>query len=215
MRLGLDYLLVRERIDGGVVWRRFEDYEGRRPSLYSCFRFPLILRTWYQRQKGPIINPPLPMLVLDAIRFLDQQVTAGTRVLELGGGNSTLWFLGKGAHLTTLESSTEWAEFIKGKVAHDNLMVLGQDAVAAYLQNLPDGSFDLVLVDCKAAVMNRNDAVRIGRSKVRKGGWLVLDNSDAPRFRAATNIMNDRPRKTFTGFTPMRFVVCQTSAWQM
>jgi predicted O-methyltransferase YrrM len=155
------------------------------------------------------------MLVMDAVKFLDKTVGPGTRVLELGGGNSTLWFLRKGADLTTLESSSEWAQLIGQKAAHPQLQVLDPIRVSSFLSGLPDNSFDLVLVDCKSAVMNRNDAVRLVRSKVRQHGWLMLDNSDAPRFRTATEIMKDRPRRIFTGFTPMRFVVCQTSAWQM
>jgi hypothetical protein len=215
MRLNGGYLFAIERLEGRVVWRRFEDYDGHRPSLYSCLRLPLILRTWYRRKKSPLIDPPLPMLVMDAIRFLDKEVTRGARVLELGGGNSTLWFLKKGAELTTLESSQEWADFIKAKADHGNLKVLDRNGVLAYLHSLPDRIFDVVLVDCKSALINRNEAVGIVRNKVRTGGWLVLDNSDAPRFQAAKETMKDRPRLVFSGFTPMRFVVCQTSMWQM
>jgi predicted O-methyltransferase YrrM len=142
-------------------------------------------------------------------------VKPGWRVLELGGGNSTLWFLKRGVQLTTLESSVQWARFIARNVEHPDLRVVSTAEAAAYIEGLPDRHFDLILVDCKAAVMNRNDAVRAVRSKVRDGGWLVMDNSDAPRFRAAIETMKDRPRLVFTGFTPMRFVVCQTSAWHM
>jgi predicted O-methyltransferase YrrM len=211
----VDTLFAVERVDGRLIRRRFTDYHGNKPSLYSCVCLPWIFQTWRKRRKSPIIDPPFPMLVMDAIRFLQSVVKPGWRVLELGGGNSTLWFLKRGVQLTTLESSVEWARFIGRKADHPDLRVVSPAEAAAFVDGVPDGQFDLVLVDCKAAVMNRNDAVRAVRSKVRNGGWLMMDNTDAPRFRAAIEIMKDRPRLVFSGFTPMRFVVCQTSAWHM
>ena len=84
---------------------RFTDYEGNFPSAYSLMRLPYVVKTWFQTRKSPILPKPVPFIVLDAIKFLDKIVQPGMSVVEAGGGNSTLWFLEKGAKVTNYELS--------------------------------------------------------------------------------------------------------------
>lgn len=146
------------------------------------------------------------------------------QVLEIGGGNSTLWFLHKGMNVITIETSNEWASAIKGHVrklvtrnlAKNHHMVIkeGTESIK-YIEKMPDGSFDLILVDCANDYTRRSLCLRAARRKVRKGGWLVLDNSDAPINWAGVEMMTDRKRIRFTGYAYMTLGVCQTSCWQM
>lgn len=197
---------------------RFRDFEGRRPSAYSLRRLPTTFRTWLTVTRGRELAHPLPLLVFDAIRELEKVIGPGTRVLEIGGGNSTLWFLGRGASVTTVETSPEWGEQIKRRAGADGerltLLLLGGEAAREAVRAMPDGSFDALLVDSESAANWRADFIADGRSKVRPGGIVVLDNSDHPNQWSARAAMGS-PAEVHTGFAPMAAVVTQTSIWRV
>lgn len=206
------------------VHNRLTDMEGNRPSLGSLMRLPETLATYVEARRHPILDVPRPFLVHEAIDHLDTLVGPGTRVLELGGGNSTLWFLGKGAQVTTVEHSEEWAERIgteaEARFGHEGrgkltlFVAEGETALAAVASTL-DGSFDLALVDCMNAHTWRHDGVLASLPKIRSGGTLCLDNSDHPNNWAVVSKLGRETRRRFTGYAPMCPVVSQTSFWTL
>jgi hypothetical protein len=203
------------------VHNRLHDFEGHGPSLRSVWMIPRVVSTVLEARRRPLLRRPLPFVNFDAIAHLRTIVGAGTRVVEVGGGNSTLWFLERGAHVTTFEPDTGWSAALDREAAQRGLVprlelccVGGPEALLA-LASLPDDTADLLVVDCKNEHTWRYDAVAIGRSKVRAGGWLCLDDSDHPNNWPAVELMADRERVRFTGFGPMCACVTQTSFWQL
>ncbi|MCP3920737.1 MAG: hypothetical protein GY711_34860 [bacterium] len=207
-----------------TVHNRLRDFEGNAPSLHSLLRLPRILRTYLASRRRPILAHPVPFLVLDAVLFLDEILEPGMRVLEVGGGNSTLWFLERGAQVTTIEHSPEWAREIE-RYATDKLgaeaaarldlhVCEGVDAIER-IERLGSGTRNLALIDCKNAHTWRRDCVAAARPKLRSRGWMVLDNSDHPNNWSSVELMSDLERVRFTGFAPMCPVVTQTSFWQV
>lgn len=206
------------------VYSRLQDFEGYLPSFRSILYLPKIIWTYLATRRQPILKSPIPFLSVDAVRFLESVTRSGMQVLEIGGGNSTLWFLHKGMNVITIENSNEWASAIEGHVrsleipnlAKNHRMVIkeGTEAIK-YIEKMPGGSFDLIIVDCANEFTRRNLCLRAARQKVRKGGWLVLDNSDHPINWAGVDMMTDRKRIRFTGYAYMALSVCQTSFWQM
>lgn len=204
--------------------KRFQDFEGHWPSLYSIVCLPRILGAYLLTRRHPLLKRPLPFLCADAVRFLTSITQPNMRVLELGGGNSTLWFLGRGMEVTTVEHSREWAALILRRVTTSadsdfrkrlQIHVKEGDEAIAFIKSVRDQWFDVILVDCANEHTPRSLCVAAARSKVRKGGWLVLDDSDAPANWVGVNAMSDRSRKRFTGYPYMGLTVCQTSFWQM
>lgn len=203
---------------------RLTDLEGHLPSLASLMRLPQVASSYRAARRHPILPEPVPFLVWDAIRFLERTLRPGMRVLEVGSGNSTLWFLKRGFRVTSIEHSEEWARHVRGYVSErlderyaerlEQHVVAGETAVRLIGQ-LHDGDFDLALVDCMNEFTSRPDALRAARPKVRAGGWMVLDNSDHPQNWPAVEHMADRERIRFTGLAPMASVVCQTSVWAL
>ncbi len=60
------------------------------------------------------------------------------------------------------------------------------------VSSLPDGGFDLVVVDfLEAPSLTRIDCIRPARSKVRPGGYLLLDDSDRPGYAEAFELLVD------------------------
>lgn len=203
---------------------RLTDLEGHLPSLASLMRLPQVAGSYLAARRHPILPEPVPFLVWDAIRFLEGALKPGMRVLEVGSGNSTLWFLKRGCRVTSIEHSEAWARHVRGYVSErlderyaerlEQHVVAGEAAVQR-IERFDDRQFDLALVDCMNEYTSRPDALRAARPKVRADGWMVLDNSDHPQNGPAVEHMADRTRIRFTGFAPMASVVCQTSAWAL
>ncbi|MBP6511367.1 MAG: class I SAM-dependent methyltransferase [Bacteroidia bacterium] len=203
---------------------RFTDYEGNSPSVYSVLRLPYIFKTWMQSRRSPILEEPVPFIVMDAIRFLETIVRPGMKVVEAGGGNSSLWFLEKGTHVTTYEHSAEWAGFVQKTVRENplrfheknfNIKVMQGPSALADMALIPDQSLDFVLVDCMNDFTRRNDCMEVLMSKVKKGGWMILDNSDNPVNWVGADLMKGKEMHKFSGFAPMGLFVCQTTFWKM
>ncbi len=203
---------------------RFTDYEGNAPSAYSVLRLPYIFKTWMQSRHSPILEEPVPFIVMDAIRFLENIVQPGMTVVEAGGGNSSLWFLERNAMVSTYEHSSEWAGFIQKTVRENplrfheknfNIKVMQGQSAIADMALIPDQSLDIVLVDCMNDFTRRNDCMEVLMTKVKKGGWMVLDNSDNPVNWVGADLLKGKEMHRFSGFAPMGLFVCQTTFWQM
>jgi SAM-dependent methyltransferase len=66
--------------------------------------------------------------------------------------------------------------------------------------SLPDDSFDLVVVDfLESPQAERLEAVRVARSKVRAGGYLLLDDSVRPAYAEAADVLAGWREKRFAG----------------
>lgn len=202
---------------------RLQDFEGNFPSFSSIISLPTILKSYVAQKFRPILKDPVPFLVIDAIRFLETIVKPGMNVLEVGGGNSTGWFLNKGVNLITVEDSEKWAELILKHVRERKVppkhgsfkleIKKGKEAIS-FITALPDQSLDLVLVDCSERTP-RNQCVRVTRPKIVKGGWMVLDNSDQPYQWLGVDFMSDCKRIRFVGYVAMALLVGQTSFWRI
>lgn len=203
---------------------RFTDYEGYKPSWYSISKLPFILKTYLEVRKAPIMQNPVPFLTLDAIRFMDKLIQPDMNILEIGGGNSSLWFLKRGVKLTTYEHDRQWALMVQNTVKQHpeyynaenfTLQIMQGNDVLNDLEKLKDKHFDVLLVDCMNAYTQRTECIRIAKDKVKDGGWVILDNSDNPANWPADEIMKGKKMYRFTGYAAMGLFVCQTSFWRM
>jgi len=203
---------------------RLADYEGNYPSVRSILSIPQVLASYLERKRRPILRKPLPFLSLEAIEFLEGVVRPHMKVLELGAGNSTPWFLSKGVDLITIEDSMDWASHVQRYIDNHRSMFPaprfqlvikeGRQAIA-FVDALRDLSLDLVFVDCENDRISRSAIVRTTRQKIVPGGWMVLDNSDHPYCWAGADVMSDCERVQFTGYSLMALAVTQTSFWKI
>ena len=203
---------------------RFTDYDGNKPSLYSVMKLPYIFKTYLQSKKSPILEKPIPFLTMNAIRFLDSLIRPGMKVLEVGGGNSSLWFLERGVNLTTYEHDRDWGMMMLQEVQQNpnrfheerfNLKMMEGRDVINDLQKLPEQSFDILLVDSMNDHTRRVASLRVAMSKVKPGGWIILDNSDNPANWSADEVLQGKEMHRFTGYAPMSLFVGQTTFWKM
>ena len=205
------------------VHNRLVDLQGRLPSGFSLLRVPKTVWTWWRSRQQPLMPKPYPFLVWDAIRYLDRLLMPGMRVLEVGGGNSTLWLLQRGVHVHTLEPDATWIRDLETEIAQrfseaerarwTYTQATGLAAIDA-IHALEARSLDVVIVDPKGQEIPRCDALMAAQPKLKVGGWLVLDNSDHPNNLAAVAALG-KPHHVVTGFGAMCLVVTQTSFWRL
>ena len=62
-------------------------------------------------------NKPIPWYTYSAIRYLEQFDFKNVKIFEIGGGNSTLFYLRKGAKLTVIEDNFIWLK-LKKKITY-------------------------------------------------------------------------------------------------
>ena len=202
---------------------RLVDLQGHAPSTRSLLGLPRTVWTYLQTRSHPILPKPLPFLVWDAIDYLAKELPEAARVLEVGAGNSSLWFLARGARVTSIEHSSEWADYIReyatdklGPEAASRLELIVAEGPAAVeqLEALPARAFDAVLIDSMNAHTPRFDCMPGALERVAKDGLLILDNSDHPNNWGATALVPGEPTARFSGFGPMCSVVTQTTFWR-
>ncbi|MCC6177228.1 MAG: class I SAM-dependent methyltransferase [Chloroflexi bacterium] len=78
------------------------------------------------------------------------------------------------------------------------------------IDQFPDASFDLVIVDGRS----RAACLVHAAPKVRPGGLLVLDDSDRPRYQVAKQTLTGWLRREFWGIRPFSLERSHTTCWR-
>lgn len=207
-----------------ILWQR------ARPAAHlsvavEMARNPRHARMWLQDRlsgKSPVMQN-MPWIAMPCIDFLDSYLRPGQKVLEWGGGGSTMYFLRRGAFLTTVESSPEWVQDLSARVealpgdcrSRWDLRVApaannDDPRIAGYIDQVNHGGpWDVVLVDG----WSRFKCLLEARSAVKTGGVLVLDNANQSQFREVPAILNAWERHAFRGLGVARTWVTQTDAY--
>lgn len=129
-----------------------------------------------------------------AVRYMAERLPDDGRVFEWGSGASTVWFAGRGLDVTAVESEAAWAEQVSKRCAgatvrlipgtHEGILRSERelrdrgrhffDDYVAAIDDYPDGTFDVVIVDgiCRAACAERAAA------KVKPGGLVIVDDTN-------------------------------------
>jgi predicted O-methyltransferase YrrM len=213
------------------------------PPLRELLRqFPGWQRTLKSRASP--LRDQTPWVTYGAIRFFLEQLRPDMRVFEYGAGGSTLFLARRVAGGASVEHDPAWAAEVRATLAAEGLTNWrvdlieperdrpGRDpsdpdayassdplypdgsfrAYAAAIDRFPDGTFDLVVIDGRA----RPSCFRHACSKVKTGGWLLLDNAERSTYwqiHAALEKMG-WAKQSFAGPTPYTFNFSETCVWR-
>lgn len=167
---------------------------------------------------------PMPWMNYKAIIFLENNVKPGSVVFEYGSGSSTRYWISKGCKVISVEHDKKFFRQMQGALAGKcdySLVEPELDPLISkkshelpdsfkssdfdghnfenYVKSIdiyPDNYFDLVVVDGRA----RPACIKNSISKIRRGGFLVLDNSDRDYYLKNTQyLLNDWTQTTCRG----------------
>ncbi|HQQ94601.1 MAG TPA: hypothetical protein PLQ93_08615 [Bacteroidia bacterium] len=199
------------------------------------------------REGASSVQDEQAWITFAAMDFLSANLGKQDKVFEYGGGGSTLFFSNRVAEIITVEHNTEWFSILESKMnekgftgwtgklilpepnnildapdpaipehyASDDALNKGKNfkAYASFIDQYPDAYFACVLVDGRA----RPSCIRHAISKIKPGGFLVLDNSDREYYLRHTGKLlekNFSKRLGSFGPTPYLNEFTQTSIWQ-
>jgi predicted O-methyltransferase YrrM len=149
-----------------------------------------------------------PWITFKVIDFLNQNLNKEHRVFEYGGGGSTLFFVTRCKEVVTVENNKEWFSILSGLIKKSSAenwkgnFIEGEKGdlnsspesanplhysssdpgsagtnflkYASAIDEYANSYFDLVLVDGRS----RASCIQHGIPKIKKGGLLIVDNSD-------------------------------------
>ena len=200
--------------------------EGERPTRFHTQRGQLVPPREWPSAVRPLLAeltgriPEEPWLPPAALRWLRRALQPGWSVLELGAGRSTPWLASRVAALTSFETEEAWRNRVARRLEAEGLrdvelrlVPLGE--LAARVRDLADQRYDLVVIDFREwGLASRVDCVEVARTKVRPGGYLLLDDSDRPRYRRADDLLAGWPRLRLAGMTHSPFAANETSVYR-
>jgi predicted O-methyltransferase YrrM len=158
--------------------------------------------------------PRQPWIPFAARNALQSILTPEAVVWEIGAGFSTLWLAERVKKVTSVEAAREWYERLTAQLAREairnvDLRFEWQAERMADFSELHDGSLDLLFVDGGP----RGRCLANGFSKVRRGGYVYLDNWDTKEFWEGEADFADRHaaqiswKKSFVDYVPAQFGV--------
>jgi precorrin-6B methylase 2 len=176
------------------------------------------------------------MMPFRAVEWLRAYLRPGMRVFEYGSGGSTVFFASRTAQVVSVEHDTAWyartEERLRALELTNCTYVLqppeaGADArfsstddryrgmnFEAYVRTIaayPDHDFDLVSVDGRSRVACVLEAL----PKVRKGGFLLLDDAYRDEYSAAMDALEQYPRVDYPGIAPSNTDLGLTAIWKI
>lgn len=128
----------------------------------------------------------------EANYWLEEHITKDMIGFEFGSGRSTLFFCRQCKNLTSVEDSKEWFDIVTNKLKEHNIHNIKRILIekgksigisqraefpeyANEISKYPDEHFDFILVDGS----DRWNCFKNSIPKIKKGGFLILDNSDS------------------------------------
>jgi predicted O-methyltransferase YrrM len=156
-----------------------------------------------------------PWLTEGAIKFLEATIGPASRVLEYGSGASTLWFASRVAELVSVEGNQAWYDRIAAMLENNSgVQLIHHEGYVGAEATFPDDYFDLVLVDGRKRVACFKAADRV----LKPGGYMMLDNSERPRYSPCFYFYETKQRWSDNQLQPDKFGFTyegwRTSWWQ-
>lgn len=197
-----------------------------RPTRFHTERRELLpLSAWatvpvavYRRVTGR--QPETPWMAPAAIDRLDDVITKDFVIFEFGAGASTAWFAERAKQVYSVESDEAWVANVRARLADRGLTnceitLADPDDFPALIAEYAADAFDLVIVDgYEKRPTSRVECVEAARSKVKPGGYLVLDNSDRANHQAAFDLLSSWVQQRFLGYLRKPLMALETTIFQ-
>ena len=189
-----------------------KDWTSRNYWKYRILRPIIKLRFKWFRYR----HRPAPWIAPAATLFLDEWLNKDRKMAEFGSGFSTIFFAERVNEIVSIEHFKPWYDkvveifknksitnidyrFIPENVSDESIDTSLSESISEYdpdfkikneytsyfqaLSDKPEEYFDIILVDGRA----RTECVFSSLDKLKKGGLMVLDNSERSRYKVVFN----------------------------
>lgn len=155
----------------------------------------------------------IPWLTTESIKMLEDFLVGGDKkVLEFGMGASTVWLSKRCKMLVSFEHDSSWFCEVSSHITdNDNCQLnlcespliydVSDHLVNPYfhrVDSFPDEMFDVVLIDGR----DRVECFKHAEPKLKKGGLLMLDNSEREYYSEIFQLYSDKEKYDFVQRTP-------------
>jgi len=181
--------------------------------ISDSYTLSLFLKIWVSDRllKLSPISASLPWMPYSTILKLNYIIKKDFNILETGSGGSSLFFLQRCNNLTSVEHDNKWLKELEKNISLTSFkerwtIVLKQlnekskneSPYLDFLRKQQDESFDLISVDGRL----RSESLKISSNKVKKGGYLLLDNSDRNEYKEGIDFIDNLgwSKQDFNGF---------------
>jgi hypothetical protein len=188
----------------------------------------------------------MPWIALSAITFLEGILNKNMVVFEYGSGGSTLFFASRVKEVVSIEHDQAWYREVIEQINNNNLancrvrLIEPSPSSPSASQNIadpddyasdderyrgmsfkdyassidlyPENYFDIVIIDGRA----RPSCYKHARSKVKIGGYLVLDNAERLYYSFIHDSLNNESwiKREFYGMVPYNYYFSETCLWR-
>lgn len=213
-------------------------------SIWDLVRFFPAWSRSQDKAASPLADR-VPWLTFAAMQFLKKRLSQNMRVYEYGAGGSTLFFAERVSEVISVEHDPAWISKVKTLVdsyqyrnakiqlveptaeansndrkpsdpnAYFSLLKKYSDYsfkdYASSIDNYPDEYFDLIFIDGRA----RPSCFKHSLSKVKRDGFILLDNSERVHYAYIHETLNNERWKKFcfSGPGPYGSKFWQTCIW--
>jgi hypothetical protein len=166
----------------------------------------------------------LPWISLKCIHFLNNFLTKNHKVLELGGGGSTIYFSKKVRSVTCFESYDNWAKKIKLKSKSLNLRNIDLRVLpyipdsllefknSSFFKSISESKFDVIFIDnFENDLQIRPCCFYEAEKSIKRGGIIIID--DSWRYEELRKINSANYFLTFKSIGPCRLGVTTTDVY--
>jgi len=142
----------------------------------------------FYEKRSPIQDRE-PWLGNTTLKWLKRINIKNFRVLEYGGGGSTLYFSDNAKEINTIETNHDWQELIKNNLIKNNVKFI----------NKPFRQYDLILIDSSN---NRINELIEAKKHVKSKGIIIFDNIERyPNLKKEFDLIQTGICKNYAGIT--------------
>lgn len=175
---------------------------------------------------GGGLSPERPWLNRAAIEWLQRNLRPDMEVFEYGSGGSTVFMSEKTRRVYSVESDIYWYLKVRRtlrarSISNCTLLFAAADlpdamqgknpgayeTYAGKIDRFPSRFFDLAFIDGRG----REACARHGLSKVKKGGYILLDNSEREEYLPIKGMLRDYESSVLTSSEMPN----QTTVWKI
>ena len=135
----------------------------------------------------------LPWLPKPTIEWLNEFLKEPKKIFEFGSGNSTIYLDGKTEKLVSVEHEQKWYEKTKPSLKKAEYFLIHPNDYPTYITKYPKKYFDLVIIDG----LQREECIKHSIAHIKKGGFLLLDDSQRERYNKIKKKLEKYPSEEF------------------